>query len=67
MHETTIFDRHAEHAWLHFAIRLLMVLLMLFVFLVLAGDFLGSTCGQKLAVQRCATLHSHSIYESLGS
>lgn len=41
MRETITFDHHAEHAWTHFAIRLLIVLLILFLFLVLAGDSLG--------------------------
>jgi hypothetical protein len=42
MRETITFDNHAEHAWLHFAIRLLIVLFTLFLFLVLAGDSLGA-------------------------
>lgn len=67
MRETITFDHHAEHAWLHFAIRLLIVLLILFIFLVLAGDSLGGTCRHQLAVQSCVTLHSHCIYEGLGS
>ena len=41
MRETITFDHHAEHAWSHFAIRLVIVLLTLFLILVLFGDSLG--------------------------
>jgi lipoprotein-anchoring transpeptidase ErfK/SrfK len=48
MRETITFDHHAEHAWLHFAIRLLIVLLILFLFLILAGDSLGQSIKHQL-------------------
>lgn len=35
------FDHHAEHAWLHFAIRLLIILLILFLLLVLTENSFG--------------------------
>jgi hypothetical protein len=66
MRATIAFDHHAEHAWSHFAIRLLLVLLILFLILVFAGDSLGGTCRRELGPELCdATLTP--IYESLGS
>jgi lipoprotein-anchoring transpeptidase ErfK/SrfK len=49
MRETITFDHHAEHAWLNFAIRLLIVLLILFLFLTLAGDSLGQAVKPELS------------------
>ena len=48
MRETITFDHHAEHAWLHFAIRLIIVLLLIFLFLVLIGDSLGQALKQPV-------------------
>ena len=67
MRETITFVHHAEHAWLHFAIRALIVLLILFLLLVFAGDSLGRVHGCEPPARSCVTLHSNSIYESLGS
>ena len=41
MRETITLDHHAEHAWLHFAIRVLIVLLLIILFLVLAENSAG--------------------------
>ena len=48
MRGTITFDHHAEHAWLHFTIRLLIVLLILFLLLVLTENSFGQTVKQKL-------------------
>jgi hypothetical protein len=46
MRGTITLDHHAQHAWLHFAIRLLIVGLLIFLLLVLAGDSIGKTSKQ---------------------
>lgn len=56
MRETITFDHHTEHPWLHFAIRLLIILLILFLFLVLMGDSLGGTRRRELSAQTYVTL-----------
>lgn len=43
MRGTIILNHHAEHAWLHFAIRLFIVLLLLFLILILAENSLGQS------------------------
>lgn len=48
MRETITFDHHFEHAWLHFAVRLLIVLLLIFLFLVLTEGSIAKTFGQAL-------------------
>lgn len=48
MRETITLDHHAEHAWLHFAIRLIVILLLILLFLVLVGDSLGQALKQPL-------------------
>ena len=48
MSETITFDQHAKHAWLHFSVRLLIVLLVIFLFLILAGDALGRSFKHQL-------------------
>ena len=58
MRETITFDHHAEHAWLHFAIRALIVFVILFLLLIFVGDSLGSAGCCELAARSCTTLHS---------
>ena len=48
MRETITFDHHAEHAWLHFAIRLLIVLLLIFLIFVFTADSIGKPLKQEL-------------------
>lgn len=43
MRETITFDHHSQHAWLHFAIRLAIVLLLLFLILILSENVPGKT------------------------
>jgi peptidoglycan hydrolase-like protein with peptidoglycan-binding domain len=47
MRGTITFDHHAEHAWLHFTIRLFIVLLLLVLFLVLTENSLGKSLKQE--------------------
>lgn len=46
MRGTITLDHHAQHAWLHFAIRLLIVALLIFLLLVLTENSLGKTSKQ---------------------
>ena len=56
MRETITFDHHAEHAWLHFAIRLIIVLLLIFLFLLLIGDSLGQALKQPFEMAPVGTI-----------
>jgi peptidoglycan hydrolase-like protein with peptidoglycan-binding domain len=47
MRETFTFNQHAQHAWLHFAIRVIIVLLLMFLILVFTENSLGQTTKQK--------------------
>jgi len=49
MRGTITFDHHAEHAWLHFAIRLLIAMLLIFLLLVLTENSIGKP--QSLMIQ----------------
>jgi len=49
MRETSTFDHHAEHAWLHFTIRLFIVALLIFLFLVLTEGSFGHSLKQNLS------------------
>jgi peptidoglycan hydrolase-like protein with peptidoglycan-binding domain len=49
MRETITFDHHFEHAWLHFAIRLVIVLLLIFLLLVFTENSLGQPVKQELS------------------
>src|ERR1043165_5574564 len=49
MRETITFDHHAEHAWLHFAIRLFIVLSILFLLLILTENSLGQPLKRDLS------------------
>lgn len=46
MRETLTLDRHAQHAWLHFAIRLFIVFLLIALLLVLAEHSVGQPSRQ---------------------
>ena len=46
MRGTITLDHHAQHAWLHFAIRLLIAVLLIFLLLVLTEDSIGKTSKQ---------------------
>lgn len=48
MRETLTFGNHAQHAWLHFAIRLLIVLFILFLILVLTETSRGQPRPREL-------------------
>ena len=48
MRETITFDHHAQHAWLHFTIRLLIVLLILFLLLVLTENSFSQGVKQEM-------------------
>lgn len=48
MRETITFDHHAEHVRLHFAIRLIIVLLLLFLFVVLTENSMSQGLKQRL-------------------
>jgi magnesium-transporting ATPase (P-type) len=49
MRETITFDHHAEHVWLHFTIRLFIVALLIFLFLVLTEGSFGQSLKQDLS------------------
>lgn len=49
MRDSITFDYHAEHAWLHFAIRLGISLLLIFLFLVFTENSLGQPVRQELS------------------
>jgi lipoprotein-anchoring transpeptidase ErfK/SrfK len=46
MREASTLDHHAQHAWLHFAIRLSIVVLLIFLLLVLTENSIGKTTKQ---------------------
>lgn len=48
MRDAITFDHHVEHRWLHFTIRLVIVLLLIFLLLVLTEDSIGKTPVQAL-------------------
>jgi hypothetical protein len=48
MRGTITFDHHGQHAWLHFAIRLAFVLLLILLILFAAEKVVGQT--QKVAL-----------------
>src|SRR5436190_1197119 len=47
MRGTITFDHRPDHAWLHFTIRLFIVLLLLFLFLVLTENSFGKSLKQE--------------------
>lgn len=49
MRETITFNHHAQHAWLHFGIRLFIILLLLFLLLIVTEDTLGQSPHHELA------------------
>jgi peptidoglycan hydrolase-like protein with peptidoglycan-binding domain len=51
MRETITFNHQAEHAWLHFAIRILIILFLLLLLLVLTEDTLGQSRPRELTLE----------------
>lgn len=49
MRGTITFDHHGQHAWLHFAIRLAIVLILIFLILILSENAVGQAQKAKLA------------------
>jgi hypothetical protein len=56
MREIT-FDHHGEHAWLHFSIRLGIILLLIFLLLVLTENSLGQAVKQQLSLRQSFDEH----------
>lgn len=59
MREPITFDDHRQHAWLHFAIRLAIVLLLIFLILVLSGKVVGNT--QKAELTPAEVLEAEQL------
>lgn len=64
MRGTITFDHHGQHAWLHFAIRLAIVLLLMFLILVATEKVVGQT--PKAVLTRAEILEAEQILASLG-
>jgi peptidoglycan hydrolase-like protein with peptidoglycan-binding domain len=64
MRGTITFDHHAQHAWLHFAIRIAIVLLLSFFILVLSGKVVGQT--QKAELEQAEILEAEQLLNNLG-
>lgn len=64
MRGTITFDHHAQHAWLHFAIRLAVVLLLIFLILVLSEKVVGKT--QKAELSPAEILEAEQLLNNLG-
>ena len=64
MRGTVTFDEHAEHAWLHFAIRLATVLLLIFLILVLSEKVVGKT--QRAELTQAEILEAEQLLNNLG-
>lgn len=48
MRGTITLGSHTQHAWLHFTIRLLIVILLIFLLLVLTENSFGKSSNQDL-------------------
>lgn len=64
MRETFTFYHHAQHAWLHFSVRLAIVLLLLFLTLVLSEQVIGKN--QNVELTRAETLEAEQLLAGLG-
>lgn len=64
MRGTITFNEHAEHAWLHFAIRLATVLLLIFLILVLSEKVVGKT--QRAELTQAEVLEAEQLLNNLG-
>src|SRR6185369_6421107 len=57
-------DHHAQHVWLHFALRLAIVLLLLFLILVLSEKVIGKS--QQGELTRAEVLEAEQLLAGLG-
>ena len=64
MRETITFDYHGQHVRLHFAIRLAIVLLLLFLLLVFSENVIGKT--QNTEPSRAEILEAEQLLANLG-
>lgn len=64
MREANTLDHHAQHAWLHLAIRLAIVLLLLFLVLILGERVIGKTQNGELT--RVEILEAEQRLSDLG-
>src|SRR6185369_13077192 len=64
MRGTITFERHAQHAWLHFTIRFAVVLLLLFLILILSEKVIGKT--QPGELTRAEMLEAEQLLAGLG-
>lgn len=64
MRGTIILDRHAQHAWRHFTIRLAIVLLLLFLILIFSGKVIGKT--QNGEITRDEVQEAEQLLAGLG-
>lgn len=64
MRETFTFNHHNQHAWLHFSVRLAIVLLLLFLALILSEQVMGKTQNGELT--RAEALEAEQLLAGLG-
>lgn len=64
MRGTITFDHHSQHAWLHFAIRLAIVLLLILLILFATEKVVGQT--QKAALTQAEILEAEQLLNNLG-
>lgn len=64
MRETITFDYHGQHAWLHLAIRVAIVLLLIFLILIFSEKVIGKTQNRKLT--QAEILEAEQVLASLG-
>ena len=64
MRGTIILDRHGQHAWLHSAVRVVIVLLLLFLVLLLSEKAIGKTQNGELT--RAEMLEAEQLLAGLG-
>jgi hypothetical protein len=64
MRETITLNHHDQHVWLHFAVRLAIVLLLLFLILILSEKAIGKTQNGELT--RVEILEAEQLLASLG-
>ncbi len=64
MRGTIALDRHAQHPWLHFTIRLAIVLLLLFLILILSEKVMGKTQTDELS--HAEMLEAEELLAGLG-
>lgn len=64
MRGTITLDHHTQHVWLHFAVRLAIVLLLLFLILILSENVIGKTQNSELS--RAEILETEQLLANLG-